>query len=43
MKSVCVAGDCKTFASGSYDKTVRIWRMTDGQTLHVLEGNTNGL
>ena len=38
VKSVCIAPDSKTFASGSYDKTVRIWRMNDGEQLHVLEG-----
>ena len=38
IKSVCIAGNCKTFASGSYDKTVRIWQMIDGEIIHALEG-----
>ena len=36
---MCIAGNSKTFASGSYDKTVRIWKMNDGEIVHVLEGD----
>jgi WD40 repeat protein len=38
IKSVAVSADSKCFASGSYDKTVRLWRTRDAELLHELAG-----
>ena len=36
----CVAfsADCALLASGSWDKTVRLWDARTGQLLHLLQG-----
>ncbi|KAJ7458387.1 quinon protein alcohol dehydrogenase-like superfamily, partial [Mycena galericulata] len=33
--------DDKVIATSSWDKTVRIWSMESGETIHILEGATN--
>ena len=38
VNSVAVSPDCKTFSSSSYDKTIRVWRISDASCIHVLEG-----
>ena len=38
VKTVAISADSKLFASGSYDKTARIWRTRDAECMHVLEG-----
>jgi WD40 repeat protein len=38
VKSVAISPDCKTFSSSSYDKTIRVWRISDASCIHVLEG-----
>ena len=38
--SVAVAGD-HTIVSGSYDRTVRVWRLSDGELLRTLKGHTD--
>jgi WD40 repeat protein len=38
--SVAFAPDGATLVSGSYDRTVRLWRVADGALLHTLKGHT---
>ena len=40
IKSVAVSTDSRYFASGSYDKSVRVWRTRDAALMHELTGNT---
>ena len=40
IKSVAVSADSRYFASGSYDKSVRVWRTRDAALMHELTGNT---
>ncbi|KAK5626534.1 hypothetical protein RRF57_002249 [Xylaria bambusicola] len=35
-----IAAHTDTLVSGSYDNTVRVWRISTGETLHVLQGHT---
>ncbi|XXG96251.1 SCF ubiquitin ligase complex subunit cdc4 [Hypoxylon texense] len=35
-----IAAHADTLVSGSYDNTVRIWRISTGETVHVLQGHT---
>jgi WD40 repeat protein len=35
--------DGKTLATASWDKTVRLWQVSDGQLLHTLEGHTDAV
>ncbi|KAI0201680.1 WD40 repeat-like protein [Astrocystis sublimbata] len=35
-----IAAHADTLVSGSYDNTVRVWRISTGQTLHVLQGHS---
>lgn len=38
VRSIAAHGD--TLVSGSYDATVRVWRISTGESLHVLHGHT---
>jgi F-box and WD-40 domain protein CDC4 len=35
-----IAAHCDTLVSGSYDATVRVWRISTGEALHVLHGHS---
>ncbi|KAK4098012.1 WD40 repeat-like protein [Parathielavia hyrcaniae] len=35
-----ISAHCDTLVSGSYDSTVRVWRISTGEQLHVLHGHT---
>ncbi|GAP86744.2 putative F-box and WD-40 domain-containing protein CDC4 [Rosellinia necatrix] len=35
-----IAAHADTLVSGSYDNTVRMWRISTGETVHVLQGHT---
>jgi F-box and WD-40 domain protein CDC4 len=35
-----IAAHADTLVSGSYDNTVRVWRISTGETVHVLQGHT---
>ena len=39
--SVAFSPDGQILASGSYDNTVRLWRVSDGTLLRILVGHTN--
>lgn len=39
VRAIAAHGD--TLVSGSYDYTVRVWRISDGETLHRLTGHLN--
>ena len=41
--SVAFAPDGKTLASGSYDKTIKLWDARSGEILRTLEGHTSGV
>ncbi len=41
VRSVAVSGDGRVLASGSGDKTVKLWSVPDGTLLHTLEGHTS--
>jgi len=41
VTSVTFSPDGRTLASGSYDQTVRLWEVSSGQCLNVLQGHTN--
>ena len=40
VTSVCTTPDCRHVISGSYDTTVRIWSLANGELLHALNGHT---
>ena len=40
VHSVSFSPDGKTLASGSLDKTVRLWRLPDGELIRTLEGHS---
>ncbi|KAI1880498.1 hypothetical protein JX265_000738 [Neoarthrinium moseri] len=35
-----IAAHADTLVSGSYDNTVRVWKISTGETVHVLQGHT---
>ena len=39
VRSVAVSPDGSTIASGSDDRTVRVWSLADGSLLHTLYGH----
>ena len=39
MTSVCFSPDGKTLASGSQDKSVRIWNVDSGQEIKTFSGH----
>jgi eukaryotic-like serine/threonine-protein kinase len=43
VNRVAFSPDGATLASGSEDKTVRFWRVSDGALLHTLEGHTDSV
>ncbi|KAF9432568.1 hypothetical protein BGZ76_010624 [Entomortierella beljakovae] len=43
VNSVVFSGDGAKIASGSHDKTVRIWNTEDGESLHELTGHSLGV
>ena len=43
VNSVAFSPDGQIMASGSADKTVRLWRVADGSLLRTLEGHTDGV
>lgn len=38
VRAIAAHGD--TLVSGSYDSTVRVWRISTGESLHILQGHT---
>ncbi|BFZ53401.1 hypothetical protein PYCC9005_000424 [Savitreella phatthalungensis] len=40
---MCVQADETIIASGSYDKTIRLWSLTTGEEIKRLEGHTRGV
>jgi len=43
INSVAFSPDGKLLASGSHDKTVKIWDMSSGQQIHTLTGHSDGV
>jgi WD40 repeat protein/tRNA A-37 threonylcarbamoyl transferase component Bud32 len=41
--SVSFSPDGQTLASGSYDKTIRLWQVNDGALLRIIKGHTDGV
>src|SRR5436309_15735505 len=41
VTSLAFSPDGKTLASGSYDRTVRLWGIPSGRALRVLKGHTD--
>ena len=43
IHSIACAPDGEIIASASGDKTVKLWRVSDGTLLHTLEGHTDSV
>ena len=43
VRALAFSPDGKTLASGSYDTTVKLWRVADGTLLSTLTGHTSGV
>ncbi len=43
IKSVAISPDGKTLASGSGDKTIKIWNLTTGQVIRTLKGHSESV
>jgi tetratricopeptide (TPR) repeat protein/DNA-binding beta-propeller fold protein YncE len=43
VRSVSFSPDGKHLASGSSDKTIKLWSITDGNLIKTLEGHSNGV
>ena len=41
IRSIAFSPDGRTLASGSYDKTIKLWDMKTGETTHVIKGHTD--
>ncbi|KAJ2802879.1 U3 small nucleolar RNA-associated protein 13, partial [Coemansia guatemalensis] len=43
INSICVSPDNKTFATGSQDKTAKVWDVATGTQLGILQGHRRGV
>lgn len=43
IRSLAVSADGKILVSGSRDKTIKIWRLKNGELLHTLNGHRDGV
>uniref|UniRef100_UPI0035C9EB7F WD40 repeat domain-containing protein n=1 Tax=uncultured Nostoc sp. TaxID=340711 RepID=UPI0035C9EB7F len=43
VRSVVFSPDGQTLASGSMDKTIKLWRLGDGKLLHTLTGHSQAV
>ena len=43
VTAVCYSSDGKFIATGSYDKTVKLWRRSDGKEIRTYQGNISGI
>ena len=43
MITLSFSPDSKTLATGSMDKTIRLWHMPDGLLMRSLSGHTDGI
>lgn len=41
VRSVAVSPDSKTLVSGSFDKTIKLWSLSNGELLHTLSEHTS--
>ncbi len=41
--SVAVSADARIAVSGSYDRTIRVWDLTNGRCLRTMVGHTAGV
>lgn len=43
INSVTFAPDGRTLASGYWDGNIRLWNVTNGDLLHIIESRSNGV